>query len=154
MMQARLITYSALAGADSRSYQSVRLRPVSRVERFEVGRRLRQDVPRASLGEWRVPDTRQDPVAFLRGAAVVMANDLANLPATVSRCPRVTSRNTGPIGARSTPTVPGVPPIRTRRWTRTTLGRNAHLGDSGLRSRASRRANVSRDGVESALAGC
>jgi uncharacterized protein (DUF2252 family) len=66
-------------------------------------------VPRASLGEWRAADTRQDPVAqiqrshqgriaslipiridrmvsspygFLRGPAVVMANDPANLPAT------------------------------------------------------------------------
>jgi hypothetical protein len=30
MMQARLMRYSALPGADSRSYQSVRLRPISR----------------------------------------------------------------------------------------------------------------------------
>ena len=109
MMQTGVSAYSALRGANSRSYQSVRLRPISRIERFEVGRRLRRQVPRASLGEWRAPGTRQDPVVqiqrshqgriaslipiridrmvsspygFLRGAAVVMANDLANLPAT------------------------------------------------------------------------
>src|SRR4029453_3774063 len=109
MIQARLTMYSALPGVDSGSYQSVRVRPISRVERFELGRKLRQDVPRASLGEWRPPDTRADPVAqvqrsqqgriaalisiriqrmvsspygFLRGATVVMANDLSNLPVT------------------------------------------------------------------------
>jgi len=109
MAQARLTTYSALPGADSQSYHSVRVRPISRVKRFEVGRRLRQDVPRASLGEWRPPDTRPDPVTqiqrslqgripslipirigrmvsspygFLRGAGVAMANDLSNLPST------------------------------------------------------------------------
>jgi len=109
MRQRRLTTYSALRGADSRSYQSVRVRPISRVERFALGRALRQDVPRAALGEWRPRDTRPDPVAqiqrshegriaslipirigrmvsspygFLRGATVVMANDLSTLPAT------------------------------------------------------------------------
>ena len=109
MRQARPMAYSALAGADSRSYQSVRIWPMSRVERFALGRRLRQDVPRASLGEWRPADTRPDPVAqiqrshegripslipirigrmaaspygFLRGASVVMTSDLAGLPAT------------------------------------------------------------------------
>ena len=108
MTQARLQRYSALAGGDSLSYQSVQVGPISRVERFAVGRNLRQDVPRASLGEWR-PDTRPDPVVqiqrshegrieslipirigrmvsspygFLRGAASVMANDLSRLPAT------------------------------------------------------------------------
>lgn len=82
---------------------------MSRVERFALGRRLRQDVPRASLGEWRPPDTRPNPIAqiqrshegriaslipirigrmvsspygFLRGATVVMTTDLAGLPAT------------------------------------------------------------------------
>src|SRR5262245_19775853 len=108
-MAARLKTYSAVAGADSTGYQSVRVRPMSRVERVALGRTLRQDVPRASLGEWRPLDTRPDPVAqiqrshegriaslipirigrmvtspygFLRGAGVVMAADLSNLPAT------------------------------------------------------------------------
>ena len=109
MTPTRLIAYSALPGADSRSYQSVRIWPMSRVERFALGRRLRQDVPRGWLGEWRRPDTRSDPVAqiqrshegriaslipirigrmvsspygFLRGASDVMTSDLASLPAT------------------------------------------------------------------------
>ena len=109
MTQARPATYSALSGADSRSYQSVRVRPISRVERFALGRKLRQDVPRASLGEWHPPDIRPDPVAqiqrsqqgrlasliplrigrmvsspygFLRGAASVMADDLSSLHST------------------------------------------------------------------------
>jgi hypothetical protein len=58
MMQARLAAYSALPGADGRSYQSVRLRPISRIERFGLGRKLRQRVPRSTLGEWRASETR------------------------------------------------------------------------------------------------
>src|SRR5262245_4623393 len=108
-MAKRLTTYSALPGEDSGAYRSVRVRPVSRVERFEIGRHLRQTVSRRSLGEWRLPDNRTDPIAvierahigrvaslipiriarmvaspygFLRGGANVMAEDLARLPAT------------------------------------------------------------------------
>jgi uncharacterized protein (DUF2252 family) len=85
------------------------VRPISRVERFEVGRKLRKRVPRVSLGEWQPPVDRVDPVllitrshegrlarlipirvgrmvaspyGFLRGAAVVMADDLSQLPVT------------------------------------------------------------------------
>jgi len=98
-----------LPGEDSRAYRSVRVRPVSRVKRFELGRRLRQKVSRSSLGVWRPADNRPDPIAliervhvgrvaslipiriarmvsspygFLRGGANVMAQDLARLPAT------------------------------------------------------------------------
>ncbi|HEY0426016.1 MAG TPA: DUF2252 domain-containing protein, partial [Rhodopila sp.] len=73
------------------------------------GRNLRQQVPRRSLGEWKPPGNRPDPVeqiklshqgrmealipirvgrmvaspyGFLRGTAVVMAWDVAQLPAT------------------------------------------------------------------------
>lgn len=80
-----------------------------RRQRAEAGRRLRESVPRSSLGDWRPPDGRQDvadqirqshtgrsqrlvgvrvarmamsPYGFLRGAAGVMAADLAALPAT------------------------------------------------------------------------
>jgi uncharacterized protein (DUF2252 family) len=101
--------YSALPGADSQSYHSVRVRPISRLERFALGRALRQRVPRASLGEWRPADDRPDPVeqiqrshdgrvaslipirigrmvsspyGFLRGGTVVMAHDFSSLPAT------------------------------------------------------------------------
>jgi len=108
-MPTRPTTYSALPGADSRSYHSVRVRPMSRLERFELGRTLRQGVPRSALGEWSPAANRPDPVAqiershddriaslipiriarmvsspygFLRGATVVMTHDLASLPAT------------------------------------------------------------------------
>ena len=108
-MATKLTTYSALPGEDSRAYRSVRVRPVSRVKRFKLGRQLRQNVPRASLGVWRLGDNRPDPIAliershvgrvaslipiriarmvsspygFLRGGANVMAADLARLPAT------------------------------------------------------------------------
>ena len=98
-----------LAGADSADFHSLRRRPTSRAERFELGRGLRQQVPRSSLGDWAPPMNRPDPVAlikqshegrlewliptrvgrmvaspygFLRGTAVVMAEDVAHLPAT------------------------------------------------------------------------
>ncbi len=98
-----------LATADSHAFQSLRRTPTSRAERFELGRRLRQDVPRSALGEWKPPIGRPDPVelireshqgrlevlipirvgrmvgspyGFLRGTAVVMAEDVAHLPAT------------------------------------------------------------------------
>jgi uncharacterized protein (DUF2252 family) len=108
-MATKLKTYSALPGEDSRAYRSVRVRPVSRIKRFELGRQLRQNVPRSALGVWQLPDNRPDPIVlierahigrvaslipiriarmvaspygFLRGGANVMAQDLAHLPAT------------------------------------------------------------------------
>ena len=105
----KLTRYSALPAEDSRSYQSVRVRPISRVKRLALGRHLRQNVSRRSLGAWEPADDRPDPIAliqrlhigreaslipiriarmiaspygFLRGAVVVMAQDLARLPAT------------------------------------------------------------------------
>jgi uncharacterized protein (DUF2252 family) len=98
-----------LAGADSLSYHSLRLRTASRPQRFAIGRSLRKEVPRRSLGTWTPPDRRPDPVGqivrshqgrvarlipirvgrmvsslygFLRGATVVMIDDFARLPAT------------------------------------------------------------------------
>ncbi|GAB94203.1 uncharacterized protein (DUF2252 family) [Kineosphaera limosa] len=101
--------HQVLASTDSSAYASVRQRPVSRDERFALGRALRKDVPRRTLARWRAPALRPDPVAlikashegrvdelvpvrvarmvgspygFLRGSAVVMAWDVARLPAT------------------------------------------------------------------------
>ena len=98
-----------LASADSDSYRSLRRRPTSRAERLKLGRSLREQVPRSSLGEWKPPADRPDPVeqikhshegrldwlipirvgrmvaspyGFLRGTAIVMAEDVAHLPAT------------------------------------------------------------------------
>ena len=93
----------------ARSFASLRRRPTSRDERYAMGRELRQQVPRKSLGDWEPPTDRPDPVqliqeshegrvdwlipirvarmvaspyGFLRGTAIVMADDVAPLPAT------------------------------------------------------------------------
>jgi len=98
-----------LANADSDSYRSLRRRPLPRAERLLLGKALRQQVPRSSLGDWKAPANRPDPVeqiklshegrldalipvrvgrmvaspyGFLRGTAVVMAWDVAQLPST------------------------------------------------------------------------
>jgi uncharacterized protein (DUF2252 family) len=101
--------HTVLASADSDVYASVRKRPSSRAERYAMGRALRREVPRKSLGIWQASDDRPDPVqlikeshegrlewlipvrvgrmisspyGFLRGTAIVMADDVARLPAT------------------------------------------------------------------------
>src|SRR5690349_17651224 len=97
------------ADADGTPYRSLRQRPVTRAERYALGKSLRKRVPRKSLAEWTAPADRPDPVdlinishqgrvprlipirvgrmiespyGFLRGTAVVMADDVAKLPAT------------------------------------------------------------------------
>ena len=101
--------HAVLPGADDRSYHSVRIRPISRAQRLALGRQLRQQVPRGSLGQWQHDKHRLDPIAqivrshdgrlaslipirvgrmvaspygFLRGATVVMTHDLSRLRAT------------------------------------------------------------------------
>jgi uncharacterized protein (DUF2252 family) len=103
------VGHVVLATADSESYRTLRRRPMSRAERFKLGQSLRDQVPRSSMGEWKVSANRPDPVeqikqshkgrldwlvpirvgrmvaspyGFLRGTAVVMAEDVAHLPAT------------------------------------------------------------------------
>ena len=98
-----------LASADSEAFTSLRRRPTARADRYRMGRELRRQVPRSSLGDWTPPADRPDPVqqiiqshqgrlewliplrvgrmtanpyGFLRGTAVVMAEDVAGLPAT------------------------------------------------------------------------
>src|SRR6476469_3017727 len=98
-----------LASADSEAFTSLSRRPTARADRYRMGRELRQKVSRSSLGEWVPPVGRPDPVqlimeshegsldwliplrvgrmtaspyGFLRGTAVVMAADVAGLPAT------------------------------------------------------------------------
>ena len=101
--------HTVLADADGEAYTSLRRRPVERAERYAIGKELRHRVPRSSLAEWAPPRGRPDPVqqiienhrgrverlvpirvgrmvaspyGFLRGSAVVMAEDVAHLPAT------------------------------------------------------------------------
>ena len=98
-----------LPRVDSEGYSSLRRRSTPREQRYAIGRGLRSQVPRSSLGVWRAPDDRPDvveqinkshegrldwlipvrvgrmvasPYGFLRGSAVVMAEDVAHLPAT------------------------------------------------------------------------
>lgn len=98
-----------LTDADSESFASLRVPATLRAERFALGKGLRKEVPRSSLGDWQRRDDRRHPVdqiaeshrgrldwligvrvarmvaspyGFLRGTAVVMAEDLAALPAT------------------------------------------------------------------------
>ncbi|MDT7613461.1 MAG: hypothetical protein QOF00_908 [Pseudonocardiales bacterium] len=108
-MSAPVPGHIVLADADGTPYSSLRQRPAPRAERYELGRGLRHKVPRKVLGEWRPQVGRPDPVkqimdshegrvgrlvpirvgrmvaspyGFLRGTAVVMAEDVAHLPAT------------------------------------------------------------------------
>ncbi|MDN5860983.1 MAG: DUF2252 domain-containing protein, partial [Pseudonocardia sp.] len=104
-----MYSHTVFAEADSAAYSSLRHRPVERAERYAIGKRLRKQVPRGTLAQWQVRTGRPDPVAqimdshegrvgrlvpirvgrmvespygFLRGTAVVMAQDVAHLPAT------------------------------------------------------------------------
>lgn len=101
--------HTVLAETDSGAYHSLRQRPVTRAERYAIGKSLRDRVPRRSLADWTPPPGRPDPVeliqvshqgrldrlipirvgrmiaspyGFLRGTAVVMAEDVATLPST------------------------------------------------------------------------
>lgn len=105
----RPLGHVVLAGADSGDFHSLRRRPTSRTERIAIGRGLREKVPRSALAQWKAGPDRPDPVqlikqshegrldwlipvrvgrmvaspyGFLRGTAVVMADDVARLPAT------------------------------------------------------------------------
>ena len=101
--------HTVLAEADGAAYRSLLQRPVTRAERYALGKALRKKVPRRTLADWTPPADRPDPVdliianhhgrverlvpirvgrmvaspyGFLRGSAVVMAEDVAHLPAT------------------------------------------------------------------------
>ena len=101
--------HAVLATAESEAFGSLRKRPTSRQERSALGKALRKRVPRKALGHWEASAGRRDPVqlieeshrgrldelipvrvgrmvgspyGFLRGTAIVMAEDVAGLPAT------------------------------------------------------------------------
>jgi uncharacterized protein (DUF2252 family) len=98
-----------LGSVEGGGYASLRQLGTPRPERYRRGRTLRDRVPRSALGDWSPPADRSDPVAqvvaahegrlawlipvrvgrmvaspyaFLRGAAGIMAEDFARLPAT------------------------------------------------------------------------
>src|SRR4051794_905021 len=101
--------HRVLAATDDEAFSSLRRRATPRAARYELGRLLRQQVPRSALARWEPHPGRPDPAdiiaeanagrldrlvpvrvgrmaaspyAFLRGAAAVMAEDFAHLPAT------------------------------------------------------------------------
>lgn len=101
--------HAVLPSVQSESFFTLRQRPSSRQERYALGRALRDQVPRRDLAVWSPPADRADPVTlikqshrgrvpelvpirvarmmaspygFLRGTAIVMAADVATLPAT------------------------------------------------------------------------
>jgi uncharacterized protein (DUF2252 family) len=103
------IGHAVIGAGPEAGYGSLRHPSRPRQERYELGRALRDRVPRAGLGDWRPPPGRDDPVdliraahhgrvdrlipvrvgrmvaspyAFLRGAAGIMAIDFAGLPYT------------------------------------------------------------------------
>ena len=108
-MSSNPVGHRVLASADSDVFASLSKRPSSRAERYAMGRALRHAVPRQSLGDWTPAANRPDPVdlileshqgrldwliptrvarmitspyGFLRGTAIVMADDVAGLPST------------------------------------------------------------------------
>ncbi len=101
--------HTVVMGTDTETYRSLLQKPATRAERYALGKALRKKVPRRSLAGWAPPSSRPDPVdlinashqgrlerlipirvgrmvaspyGFLRGTAVVMAHDVASLPAT------------------------------------------------------------------------
>ncbi len=101
--------HKVLASADSSSFTSLRQRPTSRAERTAMGKAIRKTVPRQAMAAWEPPTDRPDPITllnashrgrvdelipvrvgrmisspygFLRGTAVVMAEDVASMAST------------------------------------------------------------------------
>src|ERR1700751_3450186 len=54
-----------LASADSDAFTSLRRRPASRRDRYQIGRELRRQVPRSSLGKGSADRGRPDPVQLI-----------------------------------------------------------------------------------------
>ena len=104
-----MTSHTILASADSEVFTSLLKRPSSRADRYAMGKALRKAVPRKKLSGWRITSEGRNPVqlihdshegrldwlipvrlarmvsspyGFLRGTAIVMASDVAKLPAT------------------------------------------------------------------------
>src|SRR5262245_27218410 len=50
--------HTVLAEADGAAYRSLRQRPVTRAERYALGKSLRKPMPRNSLADWTAPSDR------------------------------------------------------------------------------------------------
>ena len=60
--------HTVLAEADGSAYQSLRQRPVTRAERYALGKSLRKRVPRGSMADWTPPSDRPDPIQLIMAA--------------------------------------------------------------------------------------
>ena len=123
-------THVVFAAADSKPYASLRSRPVPRGQRRAMGRAMRKEVPRSTLGDWTPPEDRRDPLeqiaeshegrldwlvpvrvgrmvaspyGFLRGTATVMAEDFAHLPSTGIRPVICGDAHVGNVGFYASP---------------------------------------------------
>src|SRR4029078_11504055 len=54
-----------LASADSDAFTSLRRRSTRRRDRYQIGKKLRRQVPRSSLGKWSADRGRPDPVQLI-----------------------------------------------------------------------------------------
>ena len=54
-----------VASADSEAFRSLRRQSTSRLDRYRMGKQLRRQVPRSSLGDWSVQADRPDPVQLI-----------------------------------------------------------------------------------------
>ena len=60
--------HTVLAEADGAAYRSLLQRPVTRAERYALGKALRQKVPRRTLADWTTPSDRPDPVDLINAS--------------------------------------------------------------------------------------
>lgn len=108
-MTAPATGHKVLASTDGASFTSLQQRPTSRAERTAMGKAIRKKVPRQEMATWEPPVDRPDPITllneshrgrvdelipvrvgrmisspygFLRGTAVVMAQDVATMAST------------------------------------------------------------------------
>jgi uncharacterized integral membrane protein len=113
-----------VASADSEAFASLRRRSTSRLDRYRMGKQLRRQVPRSSLGDWSVQADRPDPVqliieshrgrldwliplrvgwmtatpyGFLRGAATVMPSNPPPAPRRGRLHTRISAMRAGVI---------------------------------------------------------
>jgi hypothetical protein len=119
-----------VASADSEAFASLRRRSTSRLDRYRMGKQLRRQVPRSSLGDWSVQADRPDPVqliieshrgrldwliplrvgrmtatpyGFLRGAATVMPSNPPPAPRRGRLHTRISRIHTGLIAGLPAP---------------------------------------------------
>ena len=82
-------THTVLAEADGTAYRSLRQRPVTRAERYALGKSLRKRVPRKSLADWTAPspDVWTVPIGLGLGKVVKFGRLPAKIQLAVQYMP-------------------------------------------------------------------